>query len=80
LPRPPWAGGAEIQIRQLGRKKFTKKREKFYRGAYIQFCSNLLYQKFLRKTSIARPPLGGGRAGNLKIARAGREEKGVWGK
>jgi len=43
----------------FGRPRIRReKRKKFYYGVYLQLRSNLLYQKFVRKT-IARPAKAG---------------------
>jgi len=42
-------------------EKFSEKGKKFDSGAYIQFCSNLFYQKFLGKTTPRPASAGRGR-------------------
>jgi len=55
-------------------EKFQEKRKKFDSGAYIQFCSHLFYQKFLRKT-IAPPRFcGAGQKTQKSLGRGGKKK------
>ena len=57
----------------LRRPRFRReKRKKFYYGVYLQLRSNLLYQKFVRKT-IARPRLAGAGRNETKKRLAGKK-------
>jgi hypothetical protein len=59
----------------FGRPRFRReKRKKFYRGVYLQLCSNLLYQKFVRKT-IAPPRQLAGRGRNKSKNETARAQK-----
>ncbi len=52
---------------RFGRPRIRReKRKKFYRGVYLQLCSNLFYQKFLGNLNIWRASRAYRRSGGQK--------------